>query len=55
MHPEVGNPTCDLRLPAECLIIFSKTIGMADPENMGIAFETVLISSLIAEIKVLPV
>ena len=38
------------RLPAVCRIISSDTIGMADPENMGIAFETALISSLIAEI-----
>ena len=45
----------DFRLPAACRIISSNTIGMAGPENMRIAFETALISSLIAEISVLPV
>ena len=45
----------DFRLPAACRIISSNIVGMADPENMGIAVETALISSLIAEISVLPV
>ena len=43
------------RLAAACRIIYSKTIGMADPENLGTAVETALISSLQAEISVLPV
>ena len=38
-----------------CHSISTNTVGMADHENMGIAVETALISSLIAEISVLPV
>ena len=45
----------DFRLPGACHIIWSKTLGMADPENLGTSVETALISSLIAEISVLPV
>ena len=45
----------NFRLPAACRIISSNAIGIADPENMRIAVETALISSLIAEIKLLPV
>ena len=45
----------DFRLPAACRIISSHIVGMADPENMGIAVETALISCLIGEISVLPV
>jgi hypothetical protein len=45
----------DFLLPAACRIISVKTDGMADPENMGIAVVTAIISSLIAEISVLPV
>ena len=45
----------DFRLPVACRIISSNTIGMADPENLGIAVETAFISSQIAEISVLPV
>ena len=35
--------------------IYSVTVGMADLENIGTAVETALISSLQAEIGVLPV
>ena len=45
----------DFQLPVTCSNISTINIGMADPENMGIAVETALISSLIAEISVLPV
>ena len=45
----------DFRLPAACRIISSNIVGMADPENLGTAVETALISSLTAEISVLPV
>ena len=45
----------DFQLPAACRIISSDIIEMADPENTCIAFETAFISSLIAEISVLPV
>ena len=45
----------DFRLPAACRIISSDVIRMADLENLGTAVETALISSLIAEISVLPV
>ena len=45
----------DFGLPAACRIISADIIGMADPENMGVAVETALISSPIAEISVLPV
>ena len=45
----------DFLLPASCRIISSNIVGMADLENVGIAVETALISSLIAEISVLPV
>jgi hypothetical protein len=45
----------DFRLPAARRINSANTIGIADHENMRIAVEAALISSLIAEIKVLPV
>ena len=45
----------DFRLPAACRIISANTIGVADPENLGTAVETALISSLQTEISVLPV
>ena len=45
----------DFRLPAACRIISSNAIGMVNLENLGTAVETALISSLIAEISVLPV
>ena len=45
----------DFRLPAACCINSANTIGMADLENPGTAVETDLISSLQAEISVLPV
>ena len=45
----------DFRLPGACRIISSDIIVMAVPENTGTAVETVLISSLIAEISVLPI
>ena len=45
----------DFQLPVTCSNIFTINIGMADPDNTGIAVETALISSLIAEIIVLPV
>ena len=45
----------DFRHPAACRIISANTVAMADTENIGIAAETALMSSLIAEISVLPV
>ena len=45
----------DFQLPVTCSNISTINIGMADPDNTGIAVVTALISSLIAEITVLPV
>ena len=51
VKPEVHlSQLLDFRLPAACRIISANTIGLADPENTGIAVVTALISSLIAEI-----
>ena len=44
----------DFRLPTACRIISANTIGMADLENLGTAVETALMSSLQADISVLP-
>ena len=45
----------DFRLPVTRGGIYSVTFGMADLENLDTAVETALISSLQAEISVLPV
>ena len=45
----------DFLLPVTCSNISTINVGMADPDITGIAVVTALISSLIAEISVLPV
>ena len=40
---------------AACRIISANTVGLTDPENIGTAVETALLSSLQADIGVLPV
>ena len=45
----------DFLLPVTCHNISAINVGTTDLENIGIAVETLLISSLQAEISVLPV
>ena len=52
---DLSTVKLDFLLAVTCSNISTINIGLADPDNTGIAVVTALISSLIAKISVLPV